>query len=116
MSSRLIKAAIVLLPFYFAQIICGQDGDWEKVGSSEDAVVLFSIKRTTQTNGLMRTWVKRELKDRTRERSIEWAKNRGESPTQYQNYAYTLSLEEFNCKKKQLRVLSTLDYDIKGPF
>jgi hypothetical protein len=77
----------------FASAVSQKDDDWQYIGTSKEDVKLFySPERTVENRGLVQAWFK------------------GVHPDSDKKVSYTVSLHEFDCRKRTYRLLQGTRY------
>ena len=106
----LLVACFLLLSF---ALVNAEWNDWVFHGEGGNYSFFYnktSIK--TQPSKHIRVWQKSVAKDVTT--FIEERRGRGLTVKGYENYARSLTLWEIDCNKKQVGMVSTVDYDKDG--
>jgi len=92
--------------------------EWPHVGSTRYSLVYYGAKTIKRTNGnVIRVWTKTTLKDRSDETKSEFLRSRQTQGLRiygYENFSHSLELGEYHCTRSEGRLLSRVDYDVKG--
>ncbi|MDP1811744.1 MAG: hypothetical protein Q8K66_10120 [Sediminibacterium sp.] len=113
---RLILTAFLL---FFSLSLFGQD--WKYIGGSAGGYLFYySISNLVREGDIIKTWNKLSAPNdkfklqEFRLGKIKELKEHGMSTKGYETYSYTISREEYDCKDKLMRIISSYDYNSKG--
>jgi hypothetical protein len=110
----------VFLLIFLSPYICfsGTESNktWEFYGKSQGgSAYYYSKKNTTTSSDIISVWSYKTVTDEERKEKIESIKKyNSEESTKYQNYAYSISLLEIDCKKKLNRAKEIIFYTKDG--
>lgn len=90
--------------------------DWAFYGDAPNQSMFYYDKEslTYSPNGIVKVWDKEVYSTRSRDYLISKRKEFNEKIDGYSNLEYTLFQFEFDCRKRQSRMVSTTDYGFNG--
>jgi hypothetical protein len=118
-------AKIIFLSVFAGALLSGsaEGAEWKKYAENQHFTSYYRVEELNPLDQLtaifsrkpVKVWTKRNIKsEKGRERQISENKRSGFSTTGYEDYEYSLFLNEINCSEKTFRILSEADYTKEG--
>jgi hypothetical protein len=106
--NRVILAVIGYIVFFFC--VEGWGAAWYciEIDSDGNALLLDAASISRQPNNIVRAWSKKIY---SRKAVNEWVKDVGEK---YKDLSYSITLVEYHCTEKKMRILTTTFYSSGG--
>jgi len=106
----IIYLTILIISTFVSSAFCSE---WVEYGRNDIGTVYafnkFTVKHTTRD--IVQVSVKRIYSDEGRKQQIQNRKNAGLEIKGYENLSHDESLEEIDCRKGKIQILSTIEYD-----
>ena len=88
-----------------------EEGGWEKISESSSSTMYYRPHDLVSTGSMRKVWIKVVFSTVARASYIESRLKLGKPIKGYENYSYSLNLQEYDCAKREFGLLLIADYD-----
>lgn len=85
---------------------------WIKIADDNSSTMYYSPQSIVRTNEAVKVWIRITFRGEARINHVQSVRSSGYSIKNYNQYSYTLNLQEYDCVRKRVKPVFAIDYDI----